>query len=121
MSDTFGAGETDSERVNPPITQEVLGARHMIAVGQAQSGRGEHVPQRDGYLMPSVHYVNGNMETVAPKISLTPLGGMMPGPNAIAPPTGDVTDYRAPVPDEAMPFDAGINDGYPEGCPVPHC
>lgn len=121
MSNGFGAGESDADRPSPPITQETMGPRCGIRVTQAQSGRGEHNAQREPYLLPSVHYVNGNMETVAPKITLTPLGGMVPGPNAIAPALPDVTDYRAPVPDEAHGFDAGITDGYPEGAPVPHC
>lgn len=119
MSDNFAAGEVDSDQGAPPI--ETMGARYGISeIQPASQGRGEHEPQQEPYLMPSVHGRNGSMERVDPAITLTPLGGMMPGPFAIAPAIPDVSDYRAPVPDEAHPFDEGIVDGYPEGAPFPY-
>jgi hypothetical protein len=75
------------------------------------------------YLLPSVHYRNGNMERVAPSITLTPLGGLVPGPNAIAPavPSGNVGAVFSPDPShERMEFGMGIEDSWPEGSPVPY-
>jgi hypothetical protein len=116
MADNFQTGEEDSDLSAPPI--ETMGARYGISV--AQLGRGAHVQLKSNYLMPSVHGRNGSMEKVDPAISLTPLGGMMPGPNAIAPaiPSGTVGAFLH-QPAEDQEFGSGVLDGFPEGCPVP--
>lgn len=119
MADNFSAGEGDADTGAPPI--ETMGPRYGIGVVNAIGAeRGAPQPQTEPYLMPSVHYVNGNMETVAPSITHTPLGGLMPGPNAIAPaiPSGSVGAFLH-QPAEDGGFQSGVIDGFPEGCPVP--
>jgi len=117
MSD-FEIGIQDDDHNAPPISREMLGARNQITV--ARLGRGAHEPLQEPYLMPSVQYRNGNMERVAPGITQTPLGGMMPGPFAIAPAIVVGNDWHAPYPEEATEFTMGIEDGYPEGVPIPY-
>jgi hypothetical protein len=115
MAGNFEEGQAEAAgALAPPV--ETMGARYGIKV--AQFGRGVHEHLSVPYLLQSVHYRNGNMERVAPAITLTPLGGMMPGP-AMPAPQLDITDYRKPIPDQAGPFTTGIGDGYPEGAPVP--
>ena len=112
--DDFAGGEEDAAgALAPPI--EAMGARYGISV--AQPGRGGHEPLVDSYLMPSVAGRHGSMEKVDPSIVQTPLGGMVPGPDAIAPAVmaGEVGAF--PVRD--IGFGSGVVDGYPEGCPVP--
>jgi hypothetical protein len=122
MPDNFTAGETDADMAMPPIaapeSSEMLGAR--LGVRVAHPGPPSPDPISEPYLMPSVAGRNGSTEKVDPAIVQTPLGGMMPGPNAIAPAVVVGQDYRAPVPDEAHGWGAGIRDGYPEGSPIPH-
>jgi hypothetical protein len=116
MADGFLQGEQEAAgALSPP--PETMGARYHISVAQPGRGAHEHL-STPPYLVPSVHYRNGNMERVAPSITLTPLGGMMPGP-AMPPPQLDITDYRQPIPDQAGPFTTGIADAWPEGAPVP--
>jgi hypothetical protein len=114
----FGAGESGD---NGRSGQETMGASYGIkAFSAIGAQRGEQLAP-EPYLMPKVTYRNGGTERVADAIGLTPLGGLMPGPNAIAPaiPHGGVG--AQPVwGGEARPFDSGIVDGYPEGVPVPY-
>ena len=116
----FGAGTADTDAATPPIAMETAGARFGVSV--AQRGRG--VPQQlpEPYLMPSVHYVNGNFETVTPAIQQTPLGAGMTNSLAIPPaiPSGAVGAMLFPEPAEYNEFAEGVVDGYPEGCPVPY-
>lgn len=115
---TFDVGVQDADDDTPPITSETMGARNQITV--ARLGRGDHEPLREPYLMPSVHYRNGNMERVDPAITQTPLGGMMPGPFAIPPAVVVGNDWHAPYPEEATEFDMGIEDAWPDGVPIPY-
>lgn len=119
MADNFAAGEGDADMGAPPI--ETMGARYGIGnVTIPQTGRGDPNPQIDTYLMPPYHGRRGSNERVVPAIVQTPLGGLMPGPNAIAPaiPSGAVgTALHAPNEDGG--FGSGVIDGFPEGCPVP--
>lgn len=113
---SFTAGESDADIGAPPV--ETMGARYGIKV--SQPGRGAHEQQTEPYLMPSVQGRNGSMERTVPGIVQTPLGGMMPGPFAIAPAIVVGSGYfHVPEPGQARPFDSGVADGYPEGCPVP--
>lgn len=113
---SFTAGESDADTGAPPI--ETMGARYGISV--SQPGRGDPNPQVEPYLMPSVQGRNGSTERTVPGIVQTPLGGMMPGPNAIAPAIVVGSGYfHVPEPGQVRPFDFGVQDGYPEGCPVP--
>jgi hypothetical protein len=118
---SFRSGESGDDPAPPPY--ETMGASYGIkAMSVHGGGRGEHVPQSVPYLMPQVTMRNGGTERVADAIGLTPLGGLMPGPNAIAPavPAGQKGALFAP--DDAhdsRAFDSGVIDGYPEGCPVP--
>lgn len=116
MGDNFTAGEADADTQAPPV--ETIGAHYGISV--SNPGRGAHEPQQEPYLMPSVHGRNGSTERVDPAITQTPLGGLMPGPNAIAPAVVVGTDYRAPDHGDVGGFDSGVIDGFPEGCPVPY-
>jgi hypothetical protein len=118
VADNFTEGESDADTGAPPI--ETMGARYGINVKLPQTGRGAHEQQTEPYLMPSVHGRNGSLERTVPAIVQTPLGGMMPGPNAIPPAIVVGSGYFAvPEPGEGRPFGAGIGDSYPEGCPVP--
>jgi hypothetical protein len=115
---SFDAGESGDDGPTPPI--ETMGARYGISV--AQPGRGAHEPQVDPYLLPPYAGRNGSNERVDPSIVQTPLGGMVPGPNAIAPaiPSGTVGaafDVHSGV--DAMEFGDGVTDGWPDGSPVP--
>lgn len=119
MADNFDIGEMDADAGAPPI--ETMGARYGInGVTLPQTGRGGHEQLRDDYLMPTVKGRNGSTERTEPGIVQTPLGGMVPGPNAIAPaiPSGSVGAATF-VPNEDRGFGAGVLDGYGEGCPVP--
>lgn len=119
MPDNFSAGESDADMGAPPI--ETMGARYGIGgVTLAQTGRGDHTQLVEPYLMPPYHGRRGSNERTVPAIVLTPLGGMMPGPNAIAPaiPSGSVGAYLH-QPAEDGGFQSGVIDGYGEGCPVP--
>ena len=118
MSDNFTEGEMDSDA--PPIASETMGARMHISVNRPSAGVQEHLTEP--YLMPTIHSRNGDMEVVMPSIVQTPLGGMMPGPNAIAPAVlgGQVGAF--PLPEggvERSEFSMGVSDGFPEGSPVP--
>lgn len=116
MADNFAAGEMDAAgAMFPP--PETMGARYNIQV--AQPGRGEPAPPIEPYLVPPVHYVNGNMETVTPAIAHTPLGGMMPGPQQIAPPMEDMSSWVQRDAADATEFSQGVFDAWPEGSPVP--
>jgi hypothetical protein len=113
----FARGESEAYNTGgPTITSETMGAPTGITA--SRPGPPSPDPLAVPYLMPSVHGRNGSMEKVDPSIVHTPLGGMMPGPFAIAPAV-PVNDFRAPVPDAIHGWDAGVRDGYPEGCPVP--
>lgn len=114
---SFTAGESDADSPTPPITREVMGPRCGIRVTQAQSGRGDHQQLVEPYLMPPYHGRNGSNERAAPGITLTPLGGMMPGPNAIAPAV--MGGHVGAFPVSEGEFGQGVSDSYPEGCPVP--
>ena len=112
---SFGIGEEDADTGAPPI--ETMGARYGIRETMAVGpGRGE--PARpEPYLMPTTHYVDGNMETTVPGIQLTPLGAEMPSfgiPPAVM--AGEVGAF--PTSDHGE-FGLGVSDAYPEGCPVP--
>lgn len=115
---SFALGEDEPQ--GQPI--ETMGARYGIGNTKLpQTGRGEHVQQTEPYLMPSVHGRNGSLERVDAGITQTPLGGLMPGPNAIAPAVVVGSGYFAvPEPGEGGPFASGVADGFPEGCPVPY-
>jgi hypothetical protein len=118
--DNFTTGEMEADAGGPSVSaQESIGASYKI-VTTVPGSRGAHVQQRSDYLMPSVKGRNGSTEKVDPAIVQTPLGGMMPGPNAIAPaiPSGSVGAATF-VPNEDKGFGAGVLDGYTEGCPVP--
>lgn len=113
---SFGIGEEDADLGAPPI--ETMGARYGIRETMAvPAGRGEPA-QPEPYLMPTTHYVDGNMETTVPGIAYTPLGALMPGPFAIPPAVmaGEVGAF--PTSDHGE-FGLGVADGFPEGCPVP--
>jgi hypothetical protein len=114
MADSFVTGEDDAESSAPSI--ETMGARYGIKV--SQPGRGDHQDLTEPYLMPSVHGRNGSLEKVDPAITQTPLGGMMPGPYAIAPavPAGNVGAFHC---NDNGGFGSGVIDGYPEGAPIP--
>lgn len=119
MSDDFAAGESGD---NGPDGFETMGARYGINVMSVHGGsRGAHEPQVSNYLMPLTTYRNGGTERVADAIGLTPLGGLMPGPNAIAPaiPHGGVGAQHV-WSHESRPFDSGVIDGWPEGAPIPY-
>jgi hypothetical protein len=121
MADNFTTGEMDADMGAPPF--ETMGPRYGINFTIPQTGRGAHEPLTEPYLMPSVHYRNGNMERVPAAITLTPLGGLMPGPNAIAPaiPSGNVgAVFTGDHSQEAMEFGMGVEDSWPEGSPVPY-
>lgn len=116
----FAQGEAEAYNTAGPTENtvgEVLGSRYAINITRPSS-RGAHEPQVEPYLLPSVHYRNGNMERVDPAIVHTPLGGMMPGPNAIAPAVmaGHVGAFPCSTDGE---FGQGVMDGWPEGPPVP--
>ena len=116
MGDNFNAGEVDADSGAPQI--ETMGARYGISETRfAPAGRGEP-SQPEPYLMPTVHGRNGSTEIVDPAITQTPLGGMMPGPYAIAPAVmaGEVGAF--PVSDHGG-FGSGVIDGYPDGVPIP--
>lgn len=115
--DTFQEGETGDNPPTPPITSETMGASYGVKAIRPQRGVQEHLSEP--YLMPSVHGRNGSLEKVDPAIVHTPLGGMMPGPNAIPPalPIHGVGEF--PMPPERGPFGEGVVDGWPEGPPVP--
>lgn len=113
----FAVGES-GDNAPDPITQEQLGAPTGITASLYPAGSaGAHEPQTEPYLMPPSHS-GGNV--VPPAIAQTPLGGMMPGPNAIAPaiPSGAVGAFLH-QPAEDGGFQSGVIDSYPEGCPVP--
>lgn len=110
----FDAGESDSDTAGPPITQEQIGPRMAIKV--AHPGP-PSMPTQVPYLMPSVAGRNGSMERVDPSIVQTPLGGMMPGPNAIAPAV--MAGQVGAFPVSEGQFGQGVADSYPEGCPIP--
>jgi len=119
MSD-FTAGES-GDNAPDPITQEQMGAPTGITASLYPAGAAYGAgPQRSAYLMPPYHGRNGSNERCAPGISLTPLGGLMPGPNAIAPaiPSGAVGAYLH-EPAEDGGFQSGVIDSWPEGSPVP--
>ena len=119
MADNFTAGEQDADVIAPPV--ETMGPRFGInGVTLPQTGRGDHEQLVEPYLMPAYHGRHGSNERVDPAITLTPLGGMVPGPNAIAPaiPSGSVGAATF-VPNEDRGFGSGVWDAYPEGCPVP--
>lgn len=115
--DNFAAGEADAAGAPGP-RQETMGAMYKITM--AMDGRGAHEPLVEPYLMPPYHGRNGSNERTVPAITLTPLGGMMPGPDAIAPaiPSGSVGAFLH-QPQETGGFSSGVRDGFPEGCPVP--
>lgn len=119
MPDNFEAGEVDADSGAPAI--ETMGARYGISETQPVSqGRGGHEHYSEPYLMPKAP-TPWNGEPVVPAIQLTPLGGQMPGPNAIAPAlpiTGVGTQTAFPC-DEDGTFQTGIIDGWPDGVPVP--
>lgn len=116
MPNPFAAGEADADAVAPP--PETMGARYGIGV--AMRGRGEATPPIDPtYLVPPVHYINGNMETTVPAIQLTDLGAEMPHPAMPAPQVVGSGYQPYPEPNEAGPFVFGVHDAYPEGCPIP--
>src|SRR5665647_465802 len=107
----FAAGESDADTGAPPI--ETMGARYGISI--SQPGRGDPNPQVEPYLMPSVQGRNGSMERTVPGIVQTPLGGLMPGPNAIPPAIVVGSGYaQVPEPGEVQPFESGVVDGFPE-------
>jgi hypothetical protein len=116
MADSFAAGEADSNTAGAPITQEVIGPRMKITVAQPGSGAQAHQTS-EPYLMPTVAGRHGSMERVAASITQTPLGGLMPGPNAIAPAV--MAGHVGAFPVSEGQFGQGVGDGYPEGCPVP--
>jgi hypothetical protein len=115
---SFGTGEQDADLGAPPI--ETMGARYGIGetLYPAAASEGDHVPLQVDNPIQSVAWRNGSMETVAPSITQTPLGGLMPGPDAIAPAVmaGHVGAF--PCSDDGG-FKSGLLDGYPEGPPVP--
>lgn len=119
MSDSFSGGESDAAGAGGPQI-ETMGASYRIRAKLPGPGRGEHQQLKEPYLMPPYHGRNGSNERTVPAIVQTPLGGMMPGPNAIPPAIVVGQDYRAPVPNEDGGWHSGIIDAYPEGCPVPH-
>jgi hypothetical protein len=114
----FVAGESGDDAGGPPI--ETIGARYGIGetLYPSAASEGDHVPLRVNNPIQSVAWRNGSMETVAPSITQTPLGGLMPGPDAIAPAVmaGHVGAF--PCSDEGG-FKSGVLDGFPEGPPVP--
>jgi hypothetical protein len=115
----FSAGESGD---NGPSGQETMGARYGIGVMSVHGGaRGAHEPQTVPYLMPKVTMRNGGTERVADAIGLTPLGGLMPGPNAIAPAVvvGEGTTFDSHDPEDNSQFKSGARDAWPEGFPVP--
>jgi len=114
---TEGADDATEAPAVPPIAPpETLGANYAITVRVPQ--RGVQEPVIDRYLMPSVHSRNGSMNIVTPAIVHTPLGALMPGPDAIPPPVPAGGVGAIPV-EGLRPFDDGVRSGYPEGCPVP--
>lgn len=117
MSDNFTLGESEADMASPGIAPEMAGPRCGISVTLPQTGRGEPDRPLPPYLMPTVAGRHGSMEKVDPAITLTPLGGMVPGPNAIAPAVmaGEVGAF----PVSEGNFGSGVADAYPEGCPVP--
>ena len=113
---SFLGGEADAEgALAPPI--ETMGARYGVSV--AQPGEGFHGELSEPYLLPSVQWRNGSTEAADPSIVQTPLGGMMPGPFAIAPAIVVAPDWSEQAELEGDPFHDGIADSYPEGSPVP--
>jgi hypothetical protein len=117
VSDNFAVGESEADMGGPNITRECMGPRCGISVTMAHSGRGEPAVPLQPYLMPSVAGRHGSMEKVDPAITLTPLGGMVPGPDAIAPAV--MAGHVGAFPVSEGNFGAGVADSYPEGCPVP--
>lgn len=119
MPDNFARGEAESmNTAGPVIAQpEPMGARYGITV--ANPGPPSPDPLVEPYLMPPYHGRHGSNERVDPAIVHTPLGAMMPGPNAIAPAVPVADDYRHPTVDAAHGWYAGVNDSYGEGCPIP--
>jgi hypothetical protein len=114
----FATGEAESmNTAGPSISSETMGASYNVKV--ANPGPPSPDPLSEPYLMPTVHGRNGSMEKVDPAIVQTPLGGMMPGPLAIAPAIVPPTGWTQPVPDEEHGWYAGVGDSFPEGCPVP--
>ena len=116
----FNVEAEHPDAVSPPI--ETMGARYGIGVMSVHGGaRGAHQPQQSPYLMPSVKMRNGGTERVADSIGLTPLGGLMPGPNAIAPAVrvGGVGITFPMATGEPVDFHQGVSDSWPEGSPVP--
>lgn len=115
----FGAGENDADMAGPPITQEQLGAPTGITASLYPAGSaGVHEPLREPYLMPPYHGRNGSNERCAPSITLTPLGGLMPGP-AMPPPQVDGHVGAFPLDEDNGQFQSGIIDSWPDGVPVP--
>jgi hypothetical protein len=112
---SFVEGEQDAAGA-PGQPFETQGARYGIQVVRPQRGVQERLTEP--YLMPPVAGRNGSTERSAPAITLTPLGGMMPGPLAIAPavPHGNVGAF--PTSDDGA-FGSGVIDSWPEGAPVP--
>lgn len=116
--DNFGAGTSGDQVGGPPI--ETMGARYGISETLYAHGvsEGDHVPLRVNNPIQSVAWRNGSMETVAPSITQTPLGGLMPGPDAIAPAVMSGHVGAFPCSDDGE-FKSGVLDGFPEGPPVP--
>jgi hypothetical protein len=115
----FGAGESGDQAMANPI--ETVGARYGIREMSVHGGsRGAHEDQVSKFMMQSVTYRNGGTERVADAIGQTPLGGLMPGPNAIAPAIVVGSGY-GPISEasDETSFKSGITDGWPEGYPVP--
>jgi hypothetical protein len=118
VPDNFSTGMEEADQPSPPIAKpEMMSARYGISVRRPGSGYQEHLTEP--YLMPSVHFRNGNMERVTPAIVHTPLGGMVSGPEAIAPAVPVDPNWGQPMPREGHGFHVGVGDGYPEGSPVP--
>lgn len=112
----FAQGE--AEAFHPQaVAEETMGASFRIKT--TRPGSGVQEPQIVSNPIQSVHFRNGNMETVTPSIVNTPLGALMPGPDAIAPAVVVDPHWGQPMPAAGHGFDVGIGDGYPEGCPVP--
>ena len=110
----FGAGEADANTAGASITQEVIKPRLAIKVSRPGPASPDvQVP----YLMPPVSSRNGSMERAADPITLTPLGGLMPGPYAIPPAV--MSGHVGAFPVSEGEFGQGVQDSYPEGCPVP--
>jgi hypothetical protein len=117
--ETFEQGQSEADRGGPVIAQETLGAPTGIT---ARRPNRPVVQLSEPYLMPPItRRTSAGELRDNPGIVHTPLGGLMPGPNAIAPalPVHGVGAAQAFDCNEDGGFKSGVIDAWPEGPPVP--